>query len=332
MVSRLLTKPANLKHLTNQKIFPNLNSIHEADPSTTSLGLNLHKNQIHKSCIDPDFSIQSAKDLTQARDPTIVNEFLNIDFKIIKKSEEQPKKSPGGPPPPGFNVFKDISRNIRRAQNETVFPLSLGTVPEHVDKYISEDVKVQVNLHLRGYYDRLENLQNIGNKVMDASDAGKERSKEDQEKINNARQKMTKIFSDLDPTGTYKTLFGKPGYYKNLKIKGKANAKKEFKAACLFAVHNFALPSLTVQEHNNNEEEQVINSKLQWSCQMDQGLMGGHSNFKIYTYYTVKDKKIIKIEITDVKKSTLSDKAKDAVEKAAAAMAKSPTSMKGEKE
>lgn len=240
------------------------------------------------------------------------------------QEEKEDANQPGSGPPPKFDHFKEISNLIKKSQTTSVFPHGLGQIDERLLNYIDEKVTVQVNLHLRDFYENKDRLVDGAQSTLDDSllpdsikndkermDRRKKIKQRKSDGSNLSERMLADLLKKIDPTGTMSSLNPHSGhYYKNLKIKGKDNALKEYKAACNYVTLCFPIGTLTLESHNANAESQLVNSKLRWMNQ-DPVI---NMNFKIYTYFTIKQKRIVKIEITDVQKSkSAAEKAKDAL-------------------
>jgi len=261
---------------------------------------------------------------------------FEFEFSINKKEadDKEKREGPGGPPPK-FNHLKEIERLLKKHQTTSVFPNSLGKLPQKLEDYIADDVKVEVNLHLRDYYEKMDMVKNMGNTLnehmMDRLRRDfkeKNEGKKDEEDLDKdfderkrrAEKIAARIIMSLDPTGTYESLFSKSGHYKNLKINGKEKSLLEFQKACRFVQVNHPMGTLECENIHSDEEAMEVSSKLRW-INIDPVFP---QNFRVYTYVTVSNKKITKVKITDVEKSkSAADKAKDAL-KSLGSMAAAP--------
>lgn len=285
----------------------------------------LHHTRVQKDGV-------AKKILKDLEDSNNVNKIIpGLDKLGFGKNSGQSKEAPGGPQPPApsGDIFKKISQELKRNLAESdIFINRPGYFPEQLDKYIHDDVVVKITCHLRDYYDKRDQLQNLTNdgppklqemkkkarKSKDKSE--RERAKKHDELQEKMNEVMKKI-AQLDPTGSSQALFDKDKRYTYLKFQGKDALKEEMKSIGVFVKMNLMDYQTELQNHSTDVDAFTIHSKVKFQSNCDMVSMTMDKiDLRFYMDFTVdrNTKKITKIEVTDVKKGkSAKDSIKDAI-------------------
>lgn len=176
--------------------------------------------------------------------------------------------------------------------------LITGKLDDKLLDYIHDNVKVEVNLELRSWYER----RKINRQLNEAKELDIDKS-------------LFGLLKNVDPTGKFNK--ETPNYYNRLVFRGKLRMLSELQSARIFLANNFVNQEIELIDHLSSYEKELINSKLRYSGKFKNAggdalnLQNDHHSYedleqflKIYTYFDVDFtiNKIVKIEITDISK------------------------------